>query len=183
MFVKRRKAPLLNPSQATLAFLLCAAVVLVNLVSSVALYGMMDKALEEAMFSSHIKARTLGDILMPAIVRVNAYSTVAVIALCSAIVAAYAYSMNKSLRSIRDDISRVAKLDLQDSPARKYGGAVEEMAAAFEKIRRSLGLTLEEIGSSAREIFDIAGKDAEEQNPADLKKELDRLGKALDRFD
>ncbi|MGK7346497.1 MAG: hypothetical protein ACNS63_11900 [Candidatus Nitrospinota bacterium M3_3B_026] len=178
----RRKFLIHKPAQLKLVAALAASAAVVNVTSLTLLYNLLRREIENAMFSSHIKLRTLGELITPIVFRVNTWAVVAIMAVSAAIIAWVVFRMNRSLRLLRRDMGRIGALYLVEAGRFERGEAIRNMMEEFDSMVGSLNESFSEVASASGRLSEIAGREGR-IDPAAVKEEVLRIRTALEKFD
>lgn len=178
----RRKFLIHKPAQLRLVAALAACAAAVNVTALAMLYILLRREIENAMFSSHIRFRTLGELIGPIVFRVNTWAVVAVMAVSAAIIAWVVFRMNRSLRLLRRDMGRIGALYLVEAGRFERGEAISNMMEEFDSMTGSLNKSFSEAASASRRLSMIAEGEGR-IDPAAVKEETLKIRAALEKFD
>lgn len=180
--LRRRKFLIHKPSQLRLMAAMLVAVLAIEIVSVFALYGSLQGVIENAMFSSHIRINTLGEVMTPIIMRVNAWSAMAILIISAVIVGSVVYRMNRTLRLVRADVRKLGELDISHAGEYKRAESVRSMMEAFDEMTETLSAAMAKVKTSSAEMEKgFSGEDGVDIEK--MKKNVRELKEALEFFD
>lgn len=166
----RRKFLIDKGEQLKVVLYLSVVIAVFIAASSAALYSLMDKAIENVMFTSHLKFDSLGEAFWPILVKVNIIYFVAVMAISWGVILYLVYKLNAALRRLHFDIDRVKELDL--SYIGKFGRIklMEKMKDAFNEMTSTISGKVVALSTSSGKIAELVAGD--QIDTARLKEEI-----------
>ena len=155
----RRKFLIHKGEQLKVVLYLSAVIAIFIAASTAVLYSMMDNAIENVMFTSHLKFDSLGEAFWPILVKVNIIYFVAVMAISWGVILYLVYKLNAAMRRLHFDIDRVKELDL--SYIGRFGRLklMEKMKDAFNEMTATLSGKVVSLSTSSGKISELVAGD------------------------
>ncbi|MBI4829943.1 MAG: hypothetical protein HY804_14290 [Nitrospinae bacterium] len=167
-----RRRYLITPStQAKLAALYLAAGFILSLLATLELSRRMRAALEEAIYVSHMKASTTGQILAPLVVEVNVFFIAAFILVVAAVTWATLRGLDRKLEWLRAGLRDAARFRFHAVERRgedaataammdAYGGMMRALAGRFAALEREAALMEAACGAPGAPVDTAAIREA-----------------------
>lgn len=179
----KRKFLVLKPFQLKLIVTLVLVTVVLILMSSIILYNSLDNVLTEAMFSSHIKAKTLSELYMPVVWQINTAFTLLLIIIVGMISAYMIARVKIALQGMRSGIKKIRGLNFSDKVYIYNNEAVADMVEAFNNMKSAIQGRLADVADAADNLKSLTqslpSKDFDAEK---AKKEIKRINEALSHF-
>lgn len=167
--------------------------------SGYVMYLLVDKDVEDAFYSSHIKLSTTGQLLLPTLLKVNFGVLVLVLLAVAAITLSISHKVAGPLHRLGRDAERIGRGDLTGSFRLRTNDELKSLAKTFEDMNKDMKERFNGLRSQAEEVeraaddlvikyacssFNRTGPEEEvvEAQIDRLLKTVDIFGKELSRF-